>query len=84
MALADALGLSEDQVKRAMAASPLAGIAGRAFAEGAYFPIRLAAKDVALAAAAASLPIATTVHQRLTVHPEAADEDLSQIVKWSR
>ncbi|HET6293406.1 MAG TPA: NAD(P)-dependent oxidoreductase [Kribbella sp.] len=84
MALADALGLPEDQVKRAMAASPLAGIAGRAFAEGAYFPIRLAAKDVALAATAASLPIATTVHQRLTAHPEAADEDLSQIVKWSR
>ncbi len=40
MALADTLGLSEDLVKRAMAASPLAGIAGRAFTPDAHFPIR--------------------------------------------
>lgn len=84
MALADALGLPEEQVKRAMAASPLAGIAGRAFAEGAYYPIRLAAKDVSLAAGATSLPIATLVHDRLTAYPDAADEDLGQIVKLIR
>lgn len=84
MTLADALGLPEDQVKRAMAASPLAGIAGRAFAEGSYFPIRLAAKDVSLAAGAVSLPIATIVYDHLTAYPDAANEDLSQIVKHLR
>ncbi|MEV6416458.1 NAD(P)-dependent oxidoreductase [Kribbella sp. NPDC051718] len=81
MALAGSLGLPETQVKAALASSPLAGLAGRAFAEGAYFPVRLAAKDVALATAAADLPIAQAVHSRLTAYPEVADEDLGQIVK---
>jgi 3-hydroxyisobutyrate dehydrogenase len=84
MALADSLGLPEGQVKAALASSPLAGLAGRAFAEGAYFPVRLAAKDVALATAAADLPIAHAVHDRLTAYPEVADEDLGQIVKYFR
>jgi 3-hydroxyisobutyrate dehydrogenase-like beta-hydroxyacid dehydrogenase len=84
LALADALGLPEEQVKRAMAASPLAGIAGRAFAEGAYFPVRLAAKDVALAVDAAELPIARAIHDRLTAYPDAATEDIGQIVKYFR
>ncbi|WP_112243879.1 NAD(P)-dependent oxidoreductase [Kribbella monticola] len=84
LALADALGLPEEQVKRAMAASPLAGIAGRAFAEGVYFPVRLAAKDVALAADAAELPIASAIHDRLTAYPDAATEDIGQIVKYFR
>jgi 3-hydroxyisobutyrate dehydrogenase-like beta-hydroxyacid dehydrogenase len=84
LVLADALGLPEEQVKRSMAASPLAGIAGRAFAEGAYFPVRLAAKDVALAADAAELPIAREIHARLTAYPEAINEDIGQIVKYFR
>ena len=84
LALADALGLPEEQVKRSMAASPLAGIAGRAFAEGAYFPVRLAAKDVALAADAAELPIAREIHARLTAYPDASNEDIGQIVKYFR
>ncbi|WP_328327627.1 NAD(P)-dependent oxidoreductase [Kribbella sp. NBC_00382] len=84
MALADSLGLPEAQVKAALATSPLAGLAGRAFAEGVYFPVRLAAKDVALATAAADLPVAQAVHDRLTAHPEASNEDLGQIVKHFR
>jgi 3-hydroxyisobutyrate dehydrogenase-like beta-hydroxyacid dehydrogenase len=84
MALADSLGLPEAQVKAALASSPLAGLAGRAFAEGAYFPVRLAAKDVALATAAADLPIAHAVHTRLTTYPEVLDEDLGHIVKYFR
>ena len=84
MALADSLGLPEAQVKAALATSPLAGLAGRAFAEGAYFPVRLAAKDVALAIAAADLPVANAVHDRLTSYPAVADEDLGQIVKYFR
>jgi 3-hydroxyisobutyrate dehydrogenase len=62
----------------------LAGLAGRAFAEGAYFPVRLAAKDVALANDAADLPIARAVHDRLSAYDAAADEDLGQIVKYFR
>jgi len=84
MVLADSFGLPEEQVKRAMASSPLAGIAGRAFAEGSYFPVRLAAKDVGLAAEAAKLPIASTVRDRLTAYPDAANEDVGQIVKHFR
>jgi len=55
MALADALGLSEELVTGALANGPLAGIAGRAFAQGANYPLRLAAKDVTLATASADL-----------------------------
>jgi 3-hydroxyisobutyrate dehydrogenase len=84
LALADALGLPEEQVRRSLAASPVAGIAGRAFAEGAYFPVRLAAKDVALAADAAELPIARAIHARLTAYPDATNEDIGQIVKYFR
>ncbi|WP_441247232.1 NAD(P)-dependent oxidoreductase [Kitasatospora sp. McL0602] len=84
MALADSFGLPEELVTRAMAQGPLAGVAGRAFARGAYFPVRLAAKDVALATAAADLPLARVVHGRLTAFPEAADEDLGQLVKHLR
>jgi 3-hydroxyisobutyrate dehydrogenase len=84
MALADSLGLPEEQVRRALSSSPLAGLAGRAFAEGAYFPVRLAAKDVALATDAADLPVARAIHERLTAYPDAANEDLGQIVKYFR
>jgi 3-hydroxyisobutyrate dehydrogenase len=84
MALADTFGLPEEQVKNAIAASPLAGIAGRAFATGVHYPIRLAAKDVALALAAKDLPLAKTVHEQLTAYPDAADEDVAKIVDHIR
>ncbi|GII55298.1 hypothetical protein Pth03_36870 [Planotetraspora thailandica] len=84
LALADTFGLPEDLVTRAMAAGPLAGLAGRAFATGAHYPVRLAAKDVALAASQADLPVAQAVYERLAGLPEAADEDLGQIVKHIR
>jgi 3-hydroxyisobutyrate dehydrogenase-like beta-hydroxyacid dehydrogenase len=84
MALADSLGLPEDLVKRAMAASPLAGIAGRSFAEGSHFPIRLAAKDVALGAGVAKLPLAAATLDVLSGAPGIADEDLGQIIAHIR
>lgn len=84
MALADSFGLPEAQVRAALERSPLAGIAGRAFTDGSYYPIRLAAKDVALATAAVDLPVAKAVHDRLTSYPAAAGEDLSQIIKYFR
>ncbi|MDX6354752.1 MAG: hypothetical protein QOF98_1655 [Streptomyces sp.] len=85
MTLADALGLPEDLVKSALTtASPLAGIAGRAFSQDTMYQIHLAAKDVGLATASADLPLYRTVHNMLTAYPEAADEDLSHIVKILR
>ncbi|MFJ6567123.1 NAD(P)-dependent oxidoreductase [Streptomyces sp. NPDC091292] len=86
MALADALGLPEELVKGAMAASPLAGVAGRAFGQGAHYPIRLAAKDVSLALSAAgtALPVASAVRDELLADPGAAEEDLGQLVKYVR
>jgi len=84
MVLADSLGLPEDLVKRAMAASPLAGIAGRSFVEGSHFPIRLAAKDVALGAGVAKLPLAAATLDVLSGAPGIADEDLGQIVAHIR
>ena len=63
---------------------PLAGIAGRAFAQGANYPLRLAAKDVTLATASADLPLLRIVHDQLTAFPEASSEDLGQIVRHIR
>lgn len=80
MALADRFGLPEDEVRQAMAASPLAGIVGRAFAQGVYYPIRLAAKDVALAKH--DLPVTNAVHEQLSA--AAQDEDLAGIVGYIR
>jgi 3-hydroxyisobutyrate dehydrogenase len=84
MALADALGLPEELVTGALSNGPLAGIAGRAFAQGADYPLRLAAKDVTLATASADLPLLRTVHDWLIAFPEARSEDLGQIVQHIR
>jgi 3-hydroxyisobutyrate dehydrogenase-like beta-hydroxyacid dehydrogenase len=77
MALGDAFGLPTEL-------GPLAGIAGRAFAQGANYPLRLAAKDVTLATASADLPLLRTVHDWLIAFPEAGSEDLGQVVRHIR
>lgn len=84
MVAADAFGLPQDLVMQAMSHSPLAGIAARAFAEGSEFPIRLAAKDVALAIDTGDLPVARAVHARLMTSPQAQDDDLAQVVELIR
>jgi 3-hydroxyisobutyrate dehydrogenase-like beta-hydroxyacid dehydrogenase len=84
MALGDALGLPEDLVTGALGNGPLAGIASRAFARGANYPLRLAAKDVALATASADLPLLRIVHDWLIAFPNAGSEDLGQIVRHIR
>lgn len=80
LTLADALGLPEQQVREALSRSALAGLANRAFATGARYPIRLAAKDSALAAAAADLPLAGLVARRLRACP-APEEDLGSVLR---
>jgi 3-hydroxyisobutyrate dehydrogenase len=84
MALADSMELPEELVLGAIQKMPIAGLATRAFAEGALYPIRLAAKDIELGTAEADLPIARAVHQRLLEFPDAATEDIGQIVKYIR
>jgi 3-hydroxyisobutyrate dehydrogenase len=83
MKLADTYGLPEDLVKRALTNSPLAGAAARAFADGVHFPIRLAAKDVALAVESAELPLARAVHEQLSSLPDA-ELDLGRVVDQLR
>jgi 3-hydroxyisobutyrate dehydrogenase len=84
MALGDAFGLPTELVTGALASGPLAGIAGRAFAQGANYPLRLAAKDVTLATATADLPVLRIVHDWLVAFPEAGSEDLGQVVRHIR
>lgn len=84
MALADQFGLPQELVASAMTASPLAGIAGRAFAQHSSFAVRLAAKDIALAASVANLPLTRAVHERLMAFPGAQEQDLAHIVSCIR
>jgi 3-hydroxyisobutyrate dehydrogenase-like beta-hydroxyacid dehydrogenase len=84
MALADTFQLPERLVVGAMQKMPLAGLAARAFAEGSLYQVQLAAKDVALGADEAHLPIARAVHQRLLEFPAASTQDVGQIVNYIR
>ncbi|MGQ0842248.1 NAD(P)-dependent oxidoreductase [Actinokineospora sp.] len=84
MALADAMGLPDTTVRAAMVNSPLAGIAGRAFAQGVHYPIRLAAKDVALAVATTAMPLALAAHERLTAFSRDSERDLGHLVELVR
>lgn len=81
LSLAASLGLPRDLAVRALTSGPLAGVAARATATGVHFPVALAAKDVALATAAAKLPVLEAVHRALTENPELAAEDLAAIAR---
>jgi 3-hydroxyisobutyrate dehydrogenase-like beta-hydroxyacid dehydrogenase len=83
MKLAAAYDLPDDLVKAALGNSPLGGAAARAFADGVYYPIRLAAKDVALAALATDLPLARTVHEQLSGLADR-EQDLGKVVEQLR
>ncbi|MFG2146245.1 NAD(P)-dependent oxidoreductase [Streptomyces sp. NPDC048696] len=77
--LGEALGLPEGLTRTALAASPVAGVVARAFATDAYFPVSLAAKDVALATATTALPVLEAVHTALRSRPELAASDLAAL-----
>jgi 3-hydroxyisobutyrate dehydrogenase len=83
LALGDAFGLPEGVVRDALAAGPLAGAAQRAAANGAHYPLALAAKDVGLALDAADLPLLRAVHAA-TTDPAAADRDLGLLADLVR
>ncbi|MEU6504964.1 NAD(P)-dependent oxidoreductase [Streptomyces sp. NPDC046942] len=69
--LADTLGLDGDTARAALAASPLGGVVGRAFAEDVHFATELAVKDLGIATGAARLPVAEAV----SAHFRQAAED---------
>jgi 3-hydroxyisobutyrate dehydrogenase len=79
LTLADALGLPAGVAERALAVGPLRELLGRARSTTADFAVSLAAKDVALGAAAADLPIADAVARKLRAYPDIADKDLSAL-----
>jgi 3-hydroxyisobutyrate dehydrogenase len=79
LALGAAFGLPADLVTGGLAASPLGGLLQRAQSTTAHFPVEHAAKDIRLAAAAADLPLARTVLDRLTAFPDLAAEDLARV-----
>ncbi|MEU6661157.1 NAD(P)-dependent oxidoreductase [Streptomyces sp. NPDC046821] len=83
MALADALGLSEDVAKGALAAGPLGGAVARAFAQDVHFGSDLAVKDIALATQTTELPAmeAMLAHfKAVAADPALAHEDIARAV----
>ncbi|WP_405579315.1 NAD(P)-dependent oxidoreductase [Streptomyces sp. NBC_01190] len=79
LALGKSLGLPDDLVRDGLAASPLAGLLQRVSTTTAHYPVTHAAKDVRLASAAADLPLARTVLDRLLAYPDLAAKDLAVI-----
>ncbi|MEV6977755.1 NAD(P)-dependent oxidoreductase [Kitasatospora sp. NPDC093806] len=77
LAVADSLGLPGELTAGVLAAGPLGGLVGRARAVDADFPVRLAAKDLALAGGG---PVFAAVRERLLAHPELAEQDLARWV----
>ncbi|MBB5103167.1 NAD(P)-dependent oxidoreductase [Streptomyces spectabilis] len=87
LALADALGLDGDAARTALAHGPLGGAVARAFAQDVHFGADLAAKDTALAARVAELPVikAVATHFRTAAAtPETAQADISHTVSHIR
>ncbi|MFI8321240.1 NAD(P)-dependent oxidoreductase [Streptomyces sp. NPDC085529] len=77
--LAEALGLPRELALRTLGAGPIGGAVGRATATGSYFPVALAAKDVALAAGVTKLPLFEAVHELLVADPALRAEDLAAV-----
>ncbi|MFF2747358.1 NAD(P)-dependent oxidoreductase [Kitasatospora sp. NPDC058048] len=76
LAVAEELGVPQEQAREVLSAGPLAGVAARAFGTGSDFPVRLAAKDLALAGGG---PVLAAAREVLLAHPEIAEQDLSAV-----
>ncbi|MER7585381.1 NAD(P)-dependent oxidoreductase [Kitasatospora sp. NPDC097691] len=77
LAVAGELGVPQDVAREVLAAGPLAGVVARAHSADSDFPVRLAAKDLALAGGG---PVLAAAREVLLAHPSIADEDLSAVV----
>ncbi|MFJ9776769.1 NAD(P)-dependent oxidoreductase [Kitasatospora sp. NPDC101157] len=78
LAVAGELGVSQDVALEVLAAGPLAGALARARSTESDFPVRLAAKDLALAGG--GHPVLSAARQVLLADPSIADLDLSAVV----
>ncbi|MFB7619724.1 NAD(P)-dependent oxidoreductase [Kitasatospora sp. NPDC056181] len=81
LALADSLGLPEELTLGALARGPLGGAVARARSTDSDFPVRLAAKDLALAGGG---PVLGAVRDALLAHPDVAEQDLARVVDAMR
>ncbi|MFD7904081.1 NAD(P)-dependent oxidoreductase [Kitasatospora sp. NPDC057904] len=81
LAVADGFGLPQELALEVLGGGPLAGVVARARSRESDFPVRLAAKDLALAGGGRVL---TAAHEVLLSHPDIADEDLSRAVEAIR
>ncbi|MET8544330.1 NAD(P)-dependent oxidoreductase [Kitasatospora sp. NPDC004799] len=77
VAVAGELGVPQEQVREVLSVGPLAGVVARAYGTDADFPVRLAAKDLALADGG---PVLTAAREVLLAHPGIAEQDLSAVV----
>ncbi|MEV7774590.1 NAD(P)-dependent oxidoreductase [Kitasatospora sp. NPDC086791] len=77
LAVAEELGLSQELAREALTAGPLAGVVARAHSADSDFPVRLAAKDLALAGGG---PVLSAAREVLLADPSIAERDLSAVV----
>ncbi|MFD4657874.1 NAD(P)-dependent oxidoreductase [Kitasatospora sp. NPDC058444] len=81
VAVADELGVPREQVREVLSVGPLAGVVARAFSTESDFPVRLAAKDLALAGGG---PVLRAAREVLLADPSIAERDLSAVVPAPR
>ncbi|MFD7450833.1 NAD(P)-dependent oxidoreductase [Kitasatospora sp. NPDC059827] len=81
LSVAGELGVPQEQALEVLAAGPLAGVVARARSAESDFPVRLAAKDLALAGGG---PLLAAARQALLADPSIADRDLSAVVRALR
>ncbi|MER7765770.1 NAD(P)-dependent oxidoreductase [Kitasatospora sp. NPDC096140] len=77
LAVAGELGVPPEVAREVLAAGPLAGVVARAHSTDSDFPVRLAAKDLALAGGG---PVLAAAREVLLADPSIAEEDLSAVV----
>ncbi|WP_369184973.1 NAD(P)-dependent oxidoreductase [Streptomyces sp. Y1] len=77
LSVAEELGVPQEQALQALSTTPLAGALARARSTESDFPVRLAAKDLALAGGG---PVLTAAREVLLADPSIADLDLASVV----
>ncbi|MFJ4188793.1 NAD(P)-dependent oxidoreductase [Kitasatospora sp. NPDC089509] len=81
VAVAEELGVPREEALEVLAAGPLAGVVARARSTESDFPVRLAAKDLALAGDG---PVLAAARRALLADPSVAERDLSAVVGAAR
>ncbi|MGW2377262.1 MULTISPECIES: NAD(P)-dependent oxidoreductase [Kitasatospora] len=77
LSVAGELGVAQEAALEVLSSGPLAGVVARARTTTSDFPVRLAAKDLALAG---ERPLLSAARQVLLADPSIAERDLSAVV----